>query len=68
MINGTQFMAALGSEALVRASIAMKQADVVAALTLETLHGTHRAFDEKVWDRNIDIYEYIGVICFIFKS
>ncbi|XP_004348121.2 histidine ammonia-lyase [Capsaspora owczarzaki ATCC 30864] len=48
MINGTQFMTAHGTEALVRATRAALQADVIAALTLETLHGTHRAFDEKI--------------------
>eukprot|EP01135_Chromosphaera_perkinsii_P009646 Nk52_evm96s1810 gene=Nk52_evmTU96s1810 len=48
MINGTQFMTALGSEALVRADRIAQSSDIVAALTLETLMGTSRAFDKKI--------------------
>ncbi|KAI9183633.1 hypothetical protein H9P43_004551 [Blastocladiella emersonii ATCC 22665] len=48
MINGTQFIASHGAEAVVRASLVAKQADVVGALTLEALQGTPRAFDPKV--------------------
>lgn len=36
---------ALGSEALSRAEIITKQADIIAALTLDVLQGTPRAFD-----------------------
>ena len=36
---------AVGVEALYRADLVAKQADVVAALTLEALQGTPRAFD-----------------------
>jgi histidine ammonia-lyase len=48
MINGTQFMASLGTEALIRAERAAIQADIVAALTVEALQGTHKAFDARV--------------------
>ena len=36
---------ALGAEAVYRADLIAKQADLVAALTLEVLQGTPRAFD-----------------------
>ena len=42
--NGTPFMSAHLSEAMVKISRIMSNANVVAALTLEALHGTHRAF------------------------
>ena len=42
IINLTQF---LGAEAIERAGIIARQADVVAGLTLEVLKGTSRAFD-----------------------
>jgi histidine ammonia-lyase len=45
LINGTQLITSLGAEAVERASIIARQADVVAALTLEVLKGTSRAFD-----------------------
>lgn len=48
LINGTQFMAALGAEAIERAKRIALQADVAAALTLEALQGTSRAFDEAI--------------------
>ena len=48
MINGTQFIASLGVEALERAKSIALQADVVAAMTLEALQGTSRAFDEAI--------------------
>lgn len=48
LINGTQLIASLGSEALERAETVARQADVVAALTLEVLKGTSRAFDSDV--------------------
>jgi histidine ammonia-lyase len=43
-INGTQFIVALGAEAVVRAKRIARQADVVAALTVETLKGSATAF------------------------
>ncbi|ODN05650.1 Histidine ammonia-lyase [Orchesella cincta] len=48
LINGTQLITSLGAEAVERASIIGRQADVVAALTLEVLKGTSRAFDSDV--------------------
>ena len=48
MINGTQLITSIGAEAVERAGIAARQADVVAALTLEVLKGTSRAFDSDV--------------------
>ncbi|XP_057296133.1 histidine ammonia-lyase-like [Hydractinia symbiolongicarpus] len=49
-INGTQFITALGSEALERASAICRQADVVAALSLEVLKGTTKAFIKEIHD------------------
>lgn len=48
LINGTQFMTALGCEGLVRAERLIRQGDVVAALSLEALHGSFKAFDERI--------------------
>merc|ERR1719458_586584 len=48
MINGTQLITSIGAEAVERAGIAARQADVVAALTLEVLTGTSAAFDSDV--------------------
>eukprot|EP00118_Oscarella_pearsei_P008098 m.40990 g.40990 ORF g.40990 m.40990 type:complete len:412 (+) comp33051_c0_seq5:108-1343(+) len=48
LINGTQLITALGAEAVERTSLIALQADVIAALTLETLQGTNKAFDENV--------------------
>lgn len=48
LINGTQLITSLGCEALERADAIARQADVVAAFTLEVLKGTTRAFDSKV--------------------
>ena len=48
LINGTQLITSIGAEAVERASIVAKQADVVAAMTLEMLKGTSRAFDSDV--------------------
>ncbi|XP_076158889.1 histidine ammonia-lyase-like [Alosa pseudoharengus] len=46
LINGTQMISSLGSEALERAQAIARQADIVAALTLEALKGTNKAFDK----------------------
>jgi len=48
LINGTQLITSIGAEAVERAGIIAKQADVVASLTLEVLKGTSRAFDSDV--------------------
>ncbi|GFQ97828.1 histidine ammonia-lyase [Trichonephila clavata] len=45
LLNGTQLITSIGAEALHRAELIAKQADVVAALSLEVLKGTTRAFD-----------------------
>lgn len=50
MINGTQMIAALGAEALERAARVARLADFVAALTLEVLFGTVRAFNPLIHD------------------
>ncbi|CAF1208876.1 unnamed protein product [Rotaria sordida] len=42
MINGTQFITALGAEAVERAILIARQADVVAALSTDALRGTVR--------------------------
>lgn len=48
LTNGTQLITSMGAEAVERATYIAKQADVVAALTLEVLKGTSRAFDSDV--------------------
>ncbi|XP_072922012.1 histidine ammonia-lyase-like isoform X2 [Hemitrygon akajei] len=45
LINGTQMITSLGAEAVERATAIARQADIIAALTLEVLKGTTRAFD-----------------------
>ena len=46
LINGTQLITGLGLEALHRAELIGKQADAVAALSLEALRGHPGVFDE----------------------
>ncbi|CAH1783270.1 unnamed protein product [Owenia fusiformis] len=48
LINGTQLIASLGAEALERANAICRQADIIAALTLEVLKGTTKAFDSDI--------------------
>ncbi|ORY48197.1 hypothetical protein BCR33DRAFT_782576 [Rhizoclosmatium globosum] len=48
LINGTQFITSLGSEAVVRAQNACEAADVITALSLEVLKGTVKPMDEKI--------------------
>ena len=48
MINGTQFISSLGCEALVRAKLAHMQADIIAAMSLEALKGSPKAYDRRV--------------------
>lgn len=57
LINGTQLITSLGAEAVERASIIAREADVVAALTLEVMKGTSRAFDSG------KIISFYGPIC-----
>uniref|UniRef100_A0A673C446 Histidine ammonia-lyase n=1 Tax=Sphaeramia orbicularis TaxID=375764 RepID=A0A673C446_9TELE len=48
LINGTQLISSLGAEAVERALAVAKQADIIAALTLEALRGTTKAFNSAV--------------------
>jgi len=48
LINGTQFMIALGSLALHDALNLCKHADIAASMSLETLMGTRSAFDARI--------------------
>ena len=43
-INGTQFISALGAEALVRAEHAALEADIITCMTFEALRGTTAAY------------------------
>jgi len=45
LINGTQFMAVLGAFALREAHVLAETADILAALSLEAIKGTKKAFD-----------------------
>ncbi|XP_042571837.1 histidine ammonia-lyase-like [Cyprinus carpio] len=45
LINGTQMITSLGAEAVERAEAIVRQADIIAALTLEALKGTTKALD-----------------------
>lgn len=45
LVNGTQLITSLGAESVERARLIAKQADVIAAMSLEVLKGTTRAFD-----------------------
>jgi len=48
LINGTQLITSLGVEGLERAHSIAKQADIVAAMTIEVLKGTTKAFDSDI--------------------
>src|SRR5581483_4298557 len=48
LINGTQAMASIGSLAVLDAASLVKAANTIAAMTLEALRGSHRAFDERI--------------------
>uniref|UniRef100_A0AAR2JQ95 Histidine ammonia-lyase n=1 Tax=Pygocentrus nattereri TaxID=42514 RepID=A0AAR2JQ95_PYGNA len=59
LINGTQMITSLGAEAVERAESVARQADIIAALTLEVLKGTTKAFDSeshRFCDRVQDAY------------
>uniref|UniRef100_A0A3B4EYN9 Histidine ammonia-lyase n=1 Tax=Pundamilia nyererei TaxID=303518 RepID=A0A3B4EYN9_9CICH len=59
LINGTQMITSLGAEAVERAQAIAQQADIIAALTLEVLKGTTKAFDSeshRFCDRVQDAY------------
>jgi len=48
LINGTQFITALGAEAVYRASNIAVTADIVSAMTVDALKGTVAAFDPRI--------------------
>jgi histidine ammonia-lyase len=48
LINGTSVMLALGTLALIDAKKIVKQADIIACLTLDAVRGTAAAFDERI--------------------
>ena len=48
LINGTSVMLALGCLALVEAKKLVKQADIIACLTLDAVRGTASAFDARI--------------------
>lgn len=48
LINGTQFIASLGAEAVVRCSQLIEQANVIAALSVDAQMGSFVAFDERI--------------------
>ena len=48
LINGTQMMAAYGAFVLERALVLQKEADILAAMSLEALQGSAAPFDERV--------------------
>uniref|UniRef100_A0A671PRB6 Histidine ammonia-lyase n=1 Tax=Sinocyclocheilus anshuiensis TaxID=1608454 RepID=A0A671PRB6_9TELE len=59
LINGTQMITSLGAEAVERAEAIARQVDIIAALTLEVLKGTTKAFDSeshRFCDRVQDAY------------
>ncbi|VDD95907.1 unnamed protein product [Enterobius vermicularis] len=48
LINGTQMITALGALAVERADLIARQADVIAALSLDVLKGTTKAYDADI--------------------
>ncbi|EER18889.1 Histidine ammonia-lyase, putative [Perkinsus marinus ATCC 50983] len=48
LINGTQLISSLGSEAVMRSINVARCADITCALSLEVLMGTHNAFHPKI--------------------
>jgi len=48
LVNGTQVMGAIGTLALLAAERLATRADVVGAMSLEALLGSHRAFDQRL--------------------
>jgi len=50
LINGTQFMAALGCIALIEAESLTKHSDIIAAISLEGMLGTFAPFDTRISD------------------
>ena len=58
LINGTQFITSIGVEALERSINICNTATVVAALSLEVLKGTTKAFDECMATLSIILVAY----------
>nr|XP_006816763.1 PREDICTED: histidine ammonia-lyase-like [Saccoglossus kowalevskii] len=50
LINGAQLITAIGTLALEKAKAIARQADVVAAITLDVFQGTNAAFDQRIHD------------------
>jgi histidine ammonia-lyase len=48
LINGTQAMLAVGALSLIQAQTLAQTADVIGAMSLDALHGTDVAFDERI--------------------
>jgi histidine ammonia-lyase len=48
LLNGTQLMAAYGAFVLERALVLQKEADILAAMSLEALQGSATPFDERI--------------------
>lgn len=48
LVNGTQMMTAIGAAAAIDARALVRQADIVAALTIDASRGTDVAFDERI--------------------
>ena len=48
LLNGTQLMAAYGAFVLERAMVLQKEADILAAMSLEALQGSAAPFDERI--------------------
>ena len=61
LINGTQLITSIGALAVSRAENITRQGDVVAALTLEVMKGTSRAFDSGGYD-DLVVLKYTFVL------
>lgn len=59
LINGTQLIASLGAEAIVRAKRIARQADVVAALTIEALKASATPFHPAIHQARVSFVHFI---------
>ena len=66
LINGTQLITSLGADAVEKASAIARQADIVAAMTLEVVKGTTRAFDPDI--QNIRPHKGQGAVAKRIRS
>jgi histidine ammonia-lyase len=48
LVNGTQMMTAIGAKAAIEAGLLAKQADLIAAMSIDALLGTDVAFDPRI--------------------